>query len=478
MLSEVAGQPPASLSASLAELVRSELVFRIGTPPDARYTFNHVLVQQTTYETLLRSRRKDLHARVANAIVRLQRDDTDPLLLHHATLADDHELVARACKAAGDRSLRIFAHEEAYRLAERGLVHLGHLPDGERKVRFQIGLLSIKVHAAYKYRDEIPNLLVRLEEAADVAITLGLHNEAVAAFYAKAWLQQWSNDTRGASETVLRAEETSRKADEMTRCYQVANTGRCLLEVELQIPRALAMVDEAETMSQRLNLHFVELEWARAHAARWTGDLDRAHALLTRAVDLARLREERWRQVECIIWLAMIELERRNLQSVERYCDEIDEIAERLEHALPPVAAAFRVLARTGSRHRDLLPTIGQALTALRDFDDKAHLAYVLNFSAQDALAEGQVAWASCAAHEALTAAGAMSLTTETVVAASILARIACADGDREAAAARIQALVSECEPETLSARAKASLEQAAQHAGLDLKLPPTNIVA
>ena len=49
----------------LAQLVSAELMFRRGTPPDAEYTFKHALVQDAAYSTLLRSRRKQLHARIA-----------------------------------------------------------------------------------------------------------------------------------------------------------------------------------------------------------------------------------------------------------------------------------------------------------------------------------------------------------------------------------------------------------------------------
>ncbi len=301
----------------------------------------------------------------------------------------------------------------------------------------------------------------RLQHAADAAMILGLHNEATSALHTKSWLQQWSNDARGAGQSTLQAEEASRKADQTTRCFQVANTGRCLLEVEQQISRALAMVDEAAAMAKALELDFVELEWARAHAARWRGDLDRAHALMSRAVELARLREERWREVECMIWLAMIDLERRKLPSVEQWCDEIDEIAGRFDHPLPPVSPAFRALARCNSSGRDLSPALGQALTSLREFDDKGHLAFVLNFSAHDHLSRGQCDHARSAATEALTMARAMSRTTEIVVATSILARTQCIEGDRSAAIARIQALTSECDLSTYSARARASLEQA-----------------
>jgi class 3 adenylate cyclase len=475
MLSDVAGQSAVSLEASLTELVRSELIFRTGMPPDARYTFKHVLVQQATYETLLRSRRQELHARVAKAIAERLPDEAghrSHLLLHHATLAGDHELAARACIDAGERSLKIFAHQEAYRLAERGLRHLECLPEGERKVLFHVKLLEIKVHAAYKHGEEAAGLAACLQAAADAAIIFGFHNEAVAALHAKSWLLQWSNDATGASRSALRAAEASRKADDTTRCYQMANTGRCLLEVEQQISRAFMTIDEAETMATVLELDFVELEWARSLALRWKGDVERAHGRMNRAVELARTRAEHWREVECLIWLAMIDLERNKLPSVEQYCDAIDDIAGRLDHALPPVSAAFRVLARLNSDGTDLLQALDQALTSLRDFDDKAHLAYVLNFSAADALARGQFARARSTAAEALMNAEAMSRTTEIVVASSILARTEHANGDRSAAIARVQTLGSEYDLAVLSARARENLERAAYDVGFALEHP------
>ncbi len=472
-LSDVSGLPADALEAPLAELVRSELLFRTGTPPDVRYIFKHVLVQQAAYETLLRSRRRELHARVATAIMQRIPDEAVhrwQLLVHHATLSDDHELVVRACIGAGERSLKLFAQREAYRLSEHGLQHLGGLPDGERRVRFHVKLLWIKVHATYRHGADVAKLADQLQEVADTAMALGLNNQAVAALHDKSWLLQWSNDFIGASGTSLKAEEASRYSDEITRCYQFTNTSRCLLEVEQQVGRALAMVDEAETMARALHLEFVELDWARAHALRWKGDLDSAHALMSRAVELARLREERWREVECLIWLAMIDLERRNLPAVELRCNEIDDIARRLDHALPPVSTAFRALARVQSCSSDASPMLEAAVRSLRDFDDKAHLAYVLNVSAQAFIDQGRQALARAAAAEALTAAQAMSRTTETVIASAILARVEFGHGDLGAARTRVQTLISECDFETLSARAKSSLVTAANEVGVALE--------
>ncbi len=226
-------------------------------------------------------------------------------------------------------------------------------------------------------------------------------------------------------------------------------------------------------MARTLGIDSVELRWARSHAVRWRGDLDRAHVLMTRAVELAREREERWREVECLIWLAMIDLDRRNLSSTEQSCDEIDEIAGRLDHALPPVSAVFRLLAQSIAGRNDLTSALDQALTSLREFDDKARLAYALNFAADDALTRGQYSRARIAASEALVAAKAMSRSTEIVVAGSMLARADYADGDRSAAIARVRGLELEWDRASLSARARDHLERASRDIGLALEPTP-----
>jgi hypothetical protein len=56
------------LDEALKQLVAAELIFRRGTPPDAEYTFKHALVQDAAYSTLLRSRRQQLHARIATTL--------------------------------------------------------------------------------------------------------------------------------------------------------------------------------------------------------------------------------------------------------------------------------------------------------------------------------------------------------------------------------------------------------------------------
>src|SRR5262249_53318840 len=65
LIGAVAAIPQRQLDDALDQLVRAEVIFRRGMPPDAEYTFKHALVQDAAYSTLLRSRRQQIHARIA-----------------------------------------------------------------------------------------------------------------------------------------------------------------------------------------------------------------------------------------------------------------------------------------------------------------------------------------------------------------------------------------------------------------------------
>jgi predicted ATPase len=69
LLQAVSELDEATLQRELGRLVEAELVYQRGLPPQATYTFKHALIQDTAYESLLRSTRQGYHRRIAEALV-------------------------------------------------------------------------------------------------------------------------------------------------------------------------------------------------------------------------------------------------------------------------------------------------------------------------------------------------------------------------------------------------------------------------
>ena len=116
----------ASLIDALDAAVRANVV-QEGEEP-GRYRFKHGLVGEVLYETMSRTKRAWLHARIGEAIEQWAESDPArslPLLAHHfseATVDEGAKEKAIAyCQQAGHRALRLGAPKAAARHFERGL---------------------------------------------------------------------------------------------------------------------------------------------------------------------------------------------------------------------------------------------------------------------------------------------------------------------------------------------------------------------
>jgi predicted ATPase len=144
LVSAVAEMPQQKLDDALAQLVRAELMFRRGTPPDAEYTFKHALVQDAAYSTLPRSRRQQIHARIATTletgfpeIVAAQ----PQLMAQHCTEAGLNEKAVNYRLRAGQQAIARSAMAEAEALLRPGLALIASLPDNDWREEQELDLL-------------------------------------------------------------------------------------------------------------------------------------------------------------------------------------------------------------------------------------------------------------------------------------------------------------------------------------------------
>ena len=116
LLLAIAGSPEAELNAALEKLVDADLVFVDGIAPDSSYRFKHALIQEAAYESMLRSKRREIHAHIAEALVRLQPAivETAPeTLATHLARAGDAAGAAEYWQRAGQLAQRNSAYREA-----------------------------------------------------------------------------------------------------------------------------------------------------------------------------------------------------------------------------------------------------------------------------------------------------------------------------------------------------------------------------
>jgi class 3 adenylate cyclase/tetratricopeptide (TPR) repeat protein len=148
LISAVAEVPPPQLDDALAQLVSTEMIFQSGSPPDAVYTFKHVLMQDAAYSTLLRSRRQQLHGRIAATLEErcpeIVQTQPDALARHCAEAGLVEKAVGYWFKA-GQQAMARSATREAVAQLQKGLDLLASVPDGpwhqqqELDLKFRLG---------------------------------------------------------------------------------------------------------------------------------------------------------------------------------------------------------------------------------------------------------------------------------------------------------------------------------------------------
>jgi class 3 adenylate cyclase/tetratricopeptide (TPR) repeat protein len=144
LLSAVIGRDDASLQAALAQLEDAELVFRSGAAPDIRYSFKHALVQDTAYESLLKSRRQVLHQRIALTIEKrfAALAEAEPeVLAHHFSRAGLAEQACLCYERAGDRAVARSAYAEAVAHFDAALKEAHLLSPVEQRNRRELAVL-------------------------------------------------------------------------------------------------------------------------------------------------------------------------------------------------------------------------------------------------------------------------------------------------------------------------------------------------
>jgi predicted ATPase len=289
LISAVADMPSARLENGLEQLIRAELVFRHGTPPDATYTFKHALVQDAAYSTLLRSRRQQLHGRIAAMLERQFPEiaaSQPELLAHHCTRSGLIEKGIAYRHRAGHRAMARSAMIEAVAQLALGLELLADLPAGDERDHLELDL-QVALGAAFAATKGFAALEAgrAYERARELCRQRADHPELPAVLYGLYVYHLHRSGVRAGCEVAEELVGLAEKRQDPAACavgyrsLAVCQLHRGNQQLALMhFDRSLAFCDQADHRSQFLfgsdvrvaSLNFIPL------ILLWRGEIDQA----------------------------------------------------------------------------------------------------------------------------------------------------------------------------------------------------------
>jgi tetratricopeptide (TPR) repeat protein len=408
---------PEVLDDSLFELQDRELILPSADgQPEPTYGFKHGLIQETAYASILLSRRRELHLRVADYLERVAPHSVTDLA-HHYLLATDDARALPYVVAAGERAAQTSSTTEAIEWFRRAVPLIATVEDHELGRRAYEGLGNALLlanrgeEAAAVYAEmrgvaerwsDVPMLVSALNKLAQVqAIRLGQFEDAQRALADAEALAHSAADARGlvelatikcamalptgnfpgAIETLGDSIEVARRQDMReelaTALAHLAQTLTFATRFDEAWPAALECRRIAEELGNRAHVAEV-LVFPIAYGHLRNGDVSSAVAAAHEGIDLASSIGAGFYVVIGAVTLGMLQLAGGDYIGASATAGIVigaaDELGPYAQFALPQALAsqsrAAQALGReayveTGRRNADLLERMEPYLDAM-----------------------------------------------------------------------------------------------------------------
>ncbi len=291
LLSAVSSLADDQLGEALGQLVDAELVFQRGSPPDATYSFKHALVRDAAYESLLRSRRRSLHAEIGRALdsgVGSAAEVEFDVIAEHFAKGAVWSKAMHFYRRAADGAGRRHAIKEALALYDQALAAGGHLDGREAAdVVMSIHQARAELYFAIGSFDQS-----RTENAHMLAIarSVGNRERESIALAGMAWAAMWAEDFPSALAHAGEAIEVAEEVDcqsalgnaHMITGFVHAVSGRLDPSVEA-LGKTLTICRPAgDVLRESLSLYM------SCHIENWRGEFDKAIELASAGAAIAR----------------------------------------------------------------------------------------------------------------------------------------------------------------------------------------------
>jgi class 3 adenylate cyclase/two-component SAPR family response regulator len=179
------------LERALGELEDQGLVYQERAVPEEEYSFKHVLMQETIYQSILRRHRAGFHQQVAEAMEALYREVLPEYyeeLAYHYERSAGHEKAVEYLLKAGEKTKRAYLNEAAIGYFQRALERLAGSPPGQARKEWRLAALR-GLGEIYHGIGREPEAEEQFRQAIAVGQKIRLGPQELA------WLYFWLGDT-------------------------------------------------------------------------------------------------------------------------------------------------------------------------------------------------------------------------------------------------------------------------------------------
>ncbi len=253
LLSAVVEKPTEELVVVLSHLVEAQILLP-ATAGKGTYQFCHALIQDAAYQSLLLSRRRSLHEKIAQTIEHEfpELAESQPAILaqHYAEASALKQAISYWVKA-GEQALSRFAFREPGAHFERALQLARALPEGPEQAQEILRLLLLLGDARSRIVDV--QAVATFREAAEIARLHGSPAELAHAALGVEESELWIDVPVGESIALLEAAlHALGDGDSPTRCRVLSHLGRALFKLGA-LERGSATLREATNLARRLD---------------------------------------------------------------------------------------------------------------------------------------------------------------------------------------------------------------------------------
>src|SRR5438477_3823707 len=329
LLREIAETSEPDLRQSLTNLIAAEFLYEVNLFPESEYAFKHVLTHDVTYGTLLQQRRRELHARIAEAIEGMYRDrlaEHLERLADHAVRGELWDKAITYLRGAGMKAAKRSAYAEALTFFEEALRAVARIP-ASRDAKAQAIDLRLESRAALAPLGHYGRILELMREAEAIATEIGDRRRLGLVLADLGARLRTVGDHARAFEANRQALDIATELGdaglEIEAKYRLAQThfvlGDLVQAGALFLPTARALTDEGVARRAALPRFFAA--WPRAwgglvfaHLGRFTQAIEHAN----QAVTIAESADHAHTVIESYGALGGVSLEQGDLASALR----------------------------------------------------------------------------------------------------------------------------------------------------------------